>query len=677
MRQASSLTTFGHSPSVVTIQRMIAASMLLLFQACAARHQARAGSTGAADPSGAAITRLTMRYAESGNGSTSLPADPRRVERFASLVPDLDRLFMQTVESNQVAGLAVGIVLDGQVVYVKGFGVQNRETHAAFDTRSVFRVASLTKSIVAMAALKLRDEGKLELDDPAARYYPPLAHLAYPTRDSAEITVRQLLTHGSGLPEDNQWVDAAASVTDEQLEQLVLTGMRFSRAPESSYEYSNTGYALLGKVIEGASGKPAREYIRQAILMPLGMTSSVWSPAEAPPERIVRGYRGSDGYYARDDQQNVAPIEPLGAFDPAGGLYASIEDMAKYVAFHLSAWPPRNDPEAGPLRRSSVREMHQGARQADPGSFPRTLLPSRRPAAVRGLESKPSLFVLSYGFGFFGTTTCDDVFYIHHDGQLPGYNSSLALYPARAYGIVVFVNDERLKSNPLEEATALLRAAGVIDPLQPAPVPALDQASAAVDHLLDDWDDTRARALFDPRFWQYQTLEKLRAQVAELSKAHGRCHRNGSVKANNLTRGSWNMACESGEISFVAALSPEVEPRLQALLWEHSLPPSALLEQSAAAVTPLIARWDDSEAHRIFAASIDSEKTRKLLARAGAKHGPCNVDHPLWSDGATKARFLLTCAEGPLELSQTVDPGTQQTTRLSLAAPRTMANCAP
>jgi CubicO group peptidase (beta-lactamase class C family) len=382
------------------VQAILAASMLLMIDGCAAGHQTVAVAPGAiGGPRAVAIPTPAMRYATSGNGNQGSAADPRRAQRFSSLVPELDRLFTESVESSRVAGLAVGIVLDGQVVYVKGFGLQNRETQAAFDTRSVFRIASVTKSVTAMAILKLRDEGKLRLDDPAALYYPPLRQLAYPTRDSTQITVRQLLTHGSGLPEDNNWVDAGGAVTDEQLEQLLQAGMRFSRAPDTSYEYSNTGYALLGKVIEGASGKPAREYIRQNILQPLGMASSVWAPAETSPERVVVGYRGSDGYHGRDEAENVAPIEPLGVYDMAGGLYASIEDMAKYVAFHLSAWPPRNDPEAGPLRRSSVREMHQGARQADPGSFPRVLLPSRRPAAVRGLDSQPSLFVMNYGFG--------------------------------------------------------------------------------------------------------------------------------------------------------------------------------------------------------------------------------------------------------------------------------------
>jgi hypothetical protein len=242
---------------------------------------------------------------------------------------------------------------------------------------------------------------------------------------------------------------------------------------------------------------------------------------------------------------------------------------------------------------------------------------------------------------------------------------------------VVFVNDERLRSDPLAEATALLRNAGVIDPLEPAPVPALDQASAEIERLLGTWDDDRAQALFDPRFWRLQTLERFREQMTSLSRAHGRCQRNGTLKVNNLTRGSWQMSCESGEVAFVAALSPEGEPRLQTLLWEDSLPPSAALGRLGAAVTPLIAEWDDGEARRIFAPSVELSKTRAQLARARATHGPCTVERALSSDGAAQARFLLACAEGALELSETIDAHAGQITRLSLTAPRTMANCAP
>jgi hypothetical protein len=124
-------------------------------------------------------------------------------------------------------------------------------------------------------------------------------------------------------------------------------------------------------------------------------------------------------------------------------------------------------------------------------------------------------------------------------------------------------------------------------------------------------------------------------------------------------------------------LSPEVEPRLQTLVWEDSLPPSPALLRLAAAATPLIDRWDEAAARGILAPSVDLASTRKQLAQAGATYGACKVERLLSSDGAAKAKFLIACADGAVELSQTIDVSSQRITRVALTAPRTMANCAP
>jgi CubicO group peptidase (beta-lactamase class C family) len=216
-----------------------------------------------------------------------------------------------------------------------------------------------------MALLKLRDEGRLSLDAPAATYYPPLADLVYPTRDSPPITVRQLLEHGSGLPEDNFWIDVQLDMSDADLVALLQSGMSFSRAPATHFEYSNIGFAIAGKVIENVSGMPAREYIRKEILAPLGMTATVWSRSEAPPGRVAVGYWGADGYKREDTQKPPAPTKEPAVLDVVGGLYSTPTDMARYVAYHLSAWLPRDDTESGPVHRSTLREMHLGTRRGD------------------------------------------------------------------------------------------------------------------------------------------------------------------------------------------------------------------------------------------------------------------------------------------------------------------------
>ena len=116
-------------------------------------------------------------------------------------------MFAEFARAAHVPGAAWGIVIDGELAHSGAAGVREVATDAPVDADTVFRIASMTKSFTAMSILKLRDEGKLTLDDPAERYVPELKGLRYPTTDSPRITIRHLLTHSEGFPEDNPWGD--------------------------------------------------------------------------------------------------------------------------------------------------------------------------------------------------------------------------------------------------------------------------------------------------------------------------------------------------------------------------------------------------------------------------------------------------------------------------------------
>jgi CubicO group peptidase (beta-lactamase class C family) len=165
----------------------------------------------------------------------------------------------------------MGVIIDGELAWVKTAGVRDVDNKAPVTPNTVFRIASMTKSFTAMAILKLRDEGKLSLDDPAARYVPELATLPYPTNDSPAITIRHLLTHSEGFPEDNPWGDRQLAQTDETMRAWIKAGIPFSTAPGTAFEYSNYGFAILGQIVAKASGKPYAVYVRDNILRPLGM----------------------------------------------------------------------------------------------------------------------------------------------------------------------------------------------------------------------------------------------------------------------------------------------------------------------------------------------------------------------------------------------------------------------
>ena len=142
-------------------------------------------------------------------------ADPERKQKLAAAFPEIEKLFKASAE--RMPGAVMGIIVDGELVWVKTAGVREASPTAAEANKvtpeTVFRIASMTKSFTAMAILKLRDEGKLSLDDPAARYVPELANLSYPTSDSPVITIRHLLTHSEGFPEDNPWGRSPVSPT--------------------------------------------------------------------------------------------------------------------------------------------------------------------------------------------------------------------------------------------------------------------------------------------------------------------------------------------------------------------------------------------------------------------------------------------------------------------------------
>jgi CubicO group peptidase (beta-lactamase class C family) len=506
-----------------------------------------------------------------------------RRAKFEKLAPELDKILADDQRASGAPAIAVGIVVGGEMVYAKGFGLRDVEQKKPFTVDTPFPIASVTKSFTAMAILRLRDEGKLDLDGPAARYYPPLSKLSYPARDAPPVTARHLLTHASGMPEDNPWADVTENMTDAELTAL-LDGGVMSRVPGVQFEYANVGYAVLGRVIERVSGMPTRDYLRRAVLEPLGMTESGFQPEDFPAGTVAVGYRGREGSRDIEAPRVVAPAERLGVMDAAGGLYTTVRSLTRYVAFHLAAWPPRDEPESGPLRRSSVREMQQGVRRESFDDF-LSRLTQRVPPAIARIGADGIAFdTSSYGFGFESRTTCEREVLVQHSGGLPGYQTYLTMLPEVGVGVVAFINDERARSKAIQSTLQQMRAAGLLVKAPVVPLPALADAPGKVQELLSSWDDAKARALFEPTFFRYQTIEALRENLTTLARAHGSCQLDGQPTFVNRLRGSFRVRCERGAIQFAVGLAPGPKPRLQGLELREDLPPSADLENAGAAM---------------------------------------------------------------------------------------------
>lgn len=294
------------------------------------------------------VASCTNNKPETGSiKSNQLYAEPDFVdassfERLKDFFPVVDKVFKEQMDKNHYPGITYGIVANGQLVHANSYGLINLMDQTPASAQSQFRIASMSKSFTAMAILKLRDEGKLSLGDTASKYIPEMNKAGALTTDAPAITVQNLLTMSAGFPEDNPWGDRQLADTDADLIALINKGISFSTATGTTFEYSNLGFALLGKIITNVSGVPYQQYITDNIMKPIGMTNSKWEYEDVPKETLALGYR------YEDDTFKLEPILHDGSYGAMGGLICSIEDYEKYVALHLSAWPPRNDEDTGP-----------------------------------------------------------------------------------------------------------------------------------------------------------------------------------------------------------------------------------------------------------------------------------------------------------------------------------------
>jgi CubicO group peptidase (beta-lactamase class C family) len=482
------------------------------------------------------------------SGSTRLAAQAQRAQ-LAGAFADIDRLFRDFATQSHVPGAAWGIVIDGELAHVGVTGLRDLASKSQVDRDTVFRIASMTKSFTAMSILKLRDTGKLSLDDPAERYVPELKGLTYPTTDSPRITIRHLLSHSSGFPEDNPWGDQQLADSEEELSQMLRTGIPFSNPPGLAYEYSNLGFAILGRIVANASGMTYGDYVTANVLRPLGMTSTLLDPSAVPPQRLAHGYRWEDATW-KDE-----PLLSNGSFGSMGGMLTSITDLSRYVGMFLSAWPPRDGPETAPISRASLREMQQLWRLGSTSVG--------RDASTGAIQ----LSTGGYAFGLGISQTCSFRHIVAHSGGLPGFGSVMRWLPEYGVGIIAFGNLTYTNWGRITTgAFDLLSKTGGLEPRMPRPAPALVAARDAVSKLIVRWDDRLADDLAAANLFLDRSKDRRRAELEELHATLGSCTPGSAFDdVENALRGRWTMSCERGKLQVSITLAPTMPPRVQFL----------------------------------------------------------------------------------------------------------------
>ena len=486
--------------------------------------------------------------------STALAPSLAHAQNEATLA-EIDRVMEHYRLDAHIPGMVWGIVKDGKLVHVKGAGVQDIEAKRPVTPDTLFRIASMTKAFTALSILRLRDEGKLSLDAPAETYVPELKTLKYPTDDSPKVRVRELLTHTAGFVTDDPWGDRQTPLPEDDFTRLLSLGVPFTRPPATAMEYSNLGYALLGRIVANVSQQPYKDVVQRTLFAPLGMTATGYQVAAAPVERRALGYRWED------DQWKLEPTMAHGAFGAMGGIQTSASDYAKWLGFLLSAWPPRDGADAGPVKRASVRELAQGAN-----------FPSLR---VRPGSSGPDACreAATYAMGLIAATDCELGLTLSHGGGYPGYGSHVLLLPD--YGVGIFALANRTYAGPRppvwDAAVAMLRAGDLT--ARPAPLsPALSTAYAAVVKIFSGGTLAAGGDVLSMNFLMDRDAEHWARDIAGLKAQVGTCDTSAPIAPTGLLSGAFTWTCATGRVRGSVLLAPTPEPRIQSLSLMRATP---------------------------------------------------------------------------------------------------------
>jgi serine-type D-Ala-D-Ala carboxypeptidase/endopeptidase len=470
---------------------------------------------------------------------------PRTLEQ---LLPEIDGYFTSFQRDAHVPGIAYGIVQNGELVAFRAFGETRVGSADTPDADTLFRIASMSKAFTALAILKLRDEGRLSLDALAETYVPEMRNWRYPTTDSPRIRVRDLLSHVGGFVTDDPWGDRQQVLSEADFSAMLADGVPFARAPQTQFEYSNFGYALLGRIVTNVSGRPYNEYIEQEIMRPLGMASSGYDIFASPQERRAPGYRWENERWSRE------PDMRHGAFGAMGGVQTSVNDYARWVAFLLSAWPARDGAEEGPARRSTVRELSQGL------NFITT---RQRPSPG---SDQPCRFALAYAMGFNLQRDCDLGMVLAHGGGYPGYGSYLVLLPEYGVGIFVFANRTYAGPQlPVLQTALAIKNAGLLTPRETPVSEALTASYASARAMFAANSVRRHRNALAMNFLMDRSAENWAREFRRLKTETGACETDAPITATGALAGQFYWECERADLAGNLLLAPTNPPRIQAL----------------------------------------------------------------------------------------------------------------
>jgi len=358
--------------------------------------------------------RLAMVVGWYGLVATGLPAQPQKAgsERVAEI--------FSNVAKPDEPGLAVLVKKDGRVVFERGYGLKELRTGSKIDTKTNFRLASVTKQFTAMAIMLLVHDGKLQYETTVGGIFAEFPEYG------KKITVRQLLNHTGGLPDYEDLMEAVEKakgpiwspekqIQDAEVLTLLESATKGKFAPETRWDYSNSGYVLLGVIVAQVSGKSFGDFLDERIFAPLKMADTmVYKKGKnAVPSRAYGHTKDANSFKETDQSSTSATLGD-------GGVYSNVDDLSK--------WDDA-------LRNHTLlraEEMKPALEPAKFGGVKNAVLPDDAPAALHGVP-------VEYGFGWFL-----DPYKGHermwHYGDTMGFKTAIQRFTKDGLTVIVLCN---------------------------------------------------------------------------------------------------------------------------------------------------------------------------------------------------------------------------------------------
>jgi CubicO group peptidase (beta-lactamase class C family) len=335
---------------------------------------------------------------------------------FAADLSAADALMLHLVSTDNVPGAALALIKDGEIVLEKGYGFRDLTTQSPVTTATLFNIGSISKSFTALGVAQLIDQQKVELDAPVIKYIPDLR--LSDRQVTQALTLRQVLSHTSGLPADEQWPPQVPPTREGIVREFA--SMPITAQPGTRFQYCSRCIVLAARVLERITGESWEAYTRTQIFEPLRMTTASFGPRglEQATDRAQP--------YRHDAALGQAPVpwsrlqylEPLA---PAGGIDANVDEMAHYALLQLG------DGKISEHRLVSAQmlaELHH----------PDIAVGADWTAAAR-------IQNLHYALGWF-TADVRGAHLVFHNGANPGFRAAVFLVPSSKTGVVILTNGE-------------------------------------------------------------------------------------------------------------------------------------------------------------------------------------------------------------------------------------------